>query len=257
MTNLYTRTSRQVQQSQHSIGSGLDGSQPQSPSSTQNAPSPQNPRIVYGQEIMQNGGQQVSIGINPQNPTTRQRITNEHQGNMGGVPQLSVISPQTPQQLEQMPNSGGNQALQDYQMQLMLLEMQNKKMRMLSQLSQGQGFVNVLSGNMPNAMRPPSSHPTGFNSQVNQQQMNMAWSHLQQSGVGGPGDWQLRPVGAPMTRLVSQGLVPEGMGTPQLTMPLPLTPIKKAQANSQSLTKKDTKVRFSTIRCIYRRNIDL
>ncbi len=225
------------------------------------------------------------------------------------------------------PNGGGNHALQDYQMQLMLLEQQNKKRLMMarqeqdsmggmprdgpggpgqngqpyqgaspqggrtgtspnlndpmkrgtpqmnaagipSPLPEGQGrgspgAINFMPGQMdptmathfykmsgmegnmvgamPNGMRPPSSHPTNFNGQMNQQQMmNIARAQQQQQqqqqqqGGAGPG-WQPGPSGAPMIPQTSQGAVPQGMGTPQQrAMPPPSAPAAGGPANGRT-----------------------
>jgi len=272
------------------------------------------------------------------------------------------------------PNSGGNHALQDYQMQLMLLEQQNKKRLMMarqeqdsmggmprdapggpggpgpngqpfqgaspqggrtgtspnlndpmkrgtpqlnaagipSPLPEGQGRgspgamnfihgqmdpniapqyfkVNVegnIVGAMPNGMRPPSSHPANFNSQISQQMVNMARAQQQQQqgGVGAGPSWQSGPNGAPMIQQSSQGPVPQGMGTPQQrAMPPPSAPATGAPANNgrtqpsspqqQSAApptpsqankanpknKKDAKpkVNFITFSCIFCRDVDI
>lgn len=223
-------------------------------------------------------------------------------------------------------NQTGNHALQDYQMQLMLLEQQNKKRLMMarqeqdnmggmprdgqggpggpgpngqpfqgaspqggrtgtspnlndpmkrgtpqlnaagipSPLPEGQGRgspgsmnfmpgqmdpnmaphfykqMNGMEGNMvgamPNGMRPPSSHPTGFSGQMNQQQMlSMARAQQQQQGGVGVSGWQPGPNGAPMLQQTSQGPVPQGMGTPQQrAMPPPSAPSAGAPANGRT-----------------------
>jgi hypothetical protein len=219
------------------------------------------------------------------------------------------------------PNSGGNHALQDYQMQLMLLEQQNKKRLMMarqeqdnmggmprdgsggpgqngqpfqgaspqggrtgtspnlndqmkrgtpqlnaagipSPLPEGQGRgspgamnfmpgqmeptipphfykMNGMEGNMvgamPNGMRPPSSHPTNFNGQMNPQMMMARAQQQQQQGGAGPG-WQPGPNGgAPMIQQTSQGAVPQGMGTPQQrAMAPPAAPAAGAAANGRT-----------------------
>ncbi|KAI9643958.1 hypothetical protein NHQ30_007309 [Ciborinia camelliae] len=87
--------------------------------------------------------------------------------------------------------------------------------------------MNGMDGNMmQNGMRPPSSHPGGFNPQgMSQQQMMMA---RQQAG------WQNGPNGAaPMVANPSQG-PPQAMGTPQQrNMPPPAAPAN-ASANGRT-----------------------
>lgn len=226
------------------------------------------------------------------------------------------------------PGQSGNHALQDYQMQLMLLEQQNKKRLMMARQEQdsmvpreggpggpganGQQFqgtspqgprsgsspnpndqmkrgtpqmnaagipsplpdgqsrgspgamnfmagqmdpsmppqfykqMNGMEGNMggamPNGMRPPSSHPQGFNGQQQlNAQMMMARQHQaaqqQQAQVAGgqvPG-WQTGPNGAPMMQQGSQGQLPQAMGTPQQrAMPPPSAPAAGAPANGRT-----------------------
>lgn len=212
-----------------------------------------------------------------------------------------------------MPGQGnaGNHALQDYQMQLMLLEQQNKKRLIMARAEQdttqsreatgpnGQPFpgnspqgprsgsspnpndmkrntpqmnpagiasplgdgqsraspgamnfmANQIDPNMkfynngpmngmenqmggPINMRPPSSHPMGYNGQMNQQQMIQMQQRVQQGQPGGmppqmPG-WA-GPNGAPVMPPNAQGQQTQTMGTPQQrAMPPPSAPAAAA-----------------------------
>jgi hypothetical protein len=222
-----------------------------------------------------------------------------------------------------VPNSGpsGGGALQDYQMQLMLLEQQNKKRLLMARQEQdtmhgpGQGPIqgggmpmnaqfqpgtspqgqrgvnspnpvdlkrgtpqmsntgvpspegqargspstinfmpnnmevggqfygkaNGIDGNamagMPNGIRPPSSHPAGFNGQMNPQQMAMARQQQQQQQSQQPG-WPGGPNVAPMMQQQGSqqgGPTPQPMGTPQQrAMPPPQVPNANATANGRT-----------------------
>jgi len=93
------------------------------------------------------------------------------------------------------------------------------------------GMENGMVGGMPN-MRPPSSHPGGFNNgQISQQQMMAARQQQQQAA----GNWQGGPNGAQMMPNPSNQGPPQAMGTPQQrNMPPPAAPAAGANANGRT-----------------------
>jgi hypothetical protein len=94
-------------------------------------------------------------------------------------------------------------------------------------------------GGMPNGMRPPSSHPAGFNVMSQQMQMvrQQQQQHQQAAVVAGqvPG-WQAGPNGAPMMQQPPQGPAQTSMGTSQRAMPPPSAPAASAIANGRTQT---------------------
>lgn len=95
------------------------------------------------------------------------------------------------------------------------------------------GMDGNMGGAMPNNMRPPSSHPGGFNGPaMNQQMMNLARQQQQTGQVPG---WQ-GPNGPPMMQQQpSQGPTPQNMGTPQQrAMQPPPAPAPGAPANGRT-----------------------
>ncbi|KAI9797209.1 MAG: hypothetical protein M1833_005618 [Piccolia ochrophora] len=288
----------------------------------------QNPNVqqksiqVYAQNLAQHqrsalNNQTVPKGMNPgavpnQASPMMQQVEGQDFGNM-----REFYAGNGAAQMRQ----GGNHALQDYQMQLMLLEQQNKKRLMMARQEQdghgrpdqpvpgqpgfqqgmspsgsrsgpspnpqdqmkrgtppkmvqsgmpgsplpdgsmpqqrgspaGMGFppgmqpqmgpqflqeLNDMNKNMvggaPNGalMRPPSSHPGGFNGPMNQQQVEMA---RQQAAGRMPGEnWQ-QPQQGPgqVAQQPPQGQRPQQIGTPQQrAMPPPQAPPANASNNN-------------------------
>ncbi|KAH8808081.1 SOM1 protein [Xylogone sp. PMI_703] len=100
--------------------------------------------------------------------------------------------------------------------------------------------MNGMEGNMaqgmPNGMRPPSSHPAGFNGQMTpQQQQLMRAQQQQQQQQQQAANWQAGPNGAAMIQQPSQqGPGQPAMGTPQQrAMPPPSAPAANAAANGR------------------------
>ncbi|KAF2662488.1 hypothetical protein K491DRAFT_585303 [Lophiostoma macrostomum CBS 122681] len=351
-------------------GSGMEmnGQRPQSPGSADNAPSPNKRQRVEGamnaanmaangfNEFAQQGQnvQQKSIEVYAQSLGQQQRLalnnTAMSQGMNPGV-QGSPLN-QPGQGLEGQhdmfagnPSRGGvppapgqgqgNHALQDYQMQLMLLEQQNKKRLLMARQEQdsmsagphnqqggGPGFPPAMSPQgsragpspnptdqmkrgtpklnqqglpgspMPDAamqprgspapgmnfdpsqmppgmppqypgfaqmpqnpmMRPPSSHPGGFNgAQVTQQQMelmrqggmqNGAWRGPGPQGMMGPG--QPQQMGGPMNQPQQRGQMPPPPAPPageqpRTQEPSPSQPAQAPPTPSQASKPKPTK----------------
>jgi len=240
--------------------------------------------------------------------------------NAGEMAQNGAMRPAVP---GQQPAGGGNHALQDYQMQLMLLEQQNKKRLMMARQEQdsmampgqgreggpgmgpnGQNFqgaspqgarsvnspnpsdqmkrpphmnaagipsplpegqardspnnMNFMPGQMdpnmnpqqyfvkngmdpnmpmPNGMRPPSSHPPGFNAQgMTPNQMAMAQQQQQRNANWqGPNGQMMPGQGGP------QQPMPQGQGTPQQRpMPPPAAPGAVANGRTQPPSPQQT-----------------
>ncbi|KAF2714029.1 hypothetical protein K504DRAFT_371176 [Pleomassaria siparia CBS 279.74] len=331
-----------AQMQRDSSGMDMNGQRPQSPGSSENAPSPNKRQRVEGgmnagnmpgnqfSEFAQaQNVQHKSIEVYAQSLATQHRIAlNNHamaQGMNSGV-QGSPMNQQGldgqhdmfagNQQRPGMPAAPGqpqgNHALQDYQMQLMLLEQQNKKRLLMARQEQDSmsggphaqpaggapGFAQNMSpqgsraGPSPNPvdqmakrtpkmnqpglpgspmpegamqqqrsspapnmgfdptqmppgmppqyynpqmqqnpmMRPPSSHPGGFNGQqMNPQQMEQ----MRQSGMmPNGGAWRQGPPG-----MIQQGqqLGPMGNNPPQRNMPPPPAPaVEQSRAQEPS-----------------------
>lgn len=91
------------------------------------------------------------------------------------------------------------------------------------------GMDPNMAGVMPNGMRPPSSHPGGFNSQMTPQQMAMARQQQQQVQ-----NWQ-GPNGQMMPQPAQGGAPQQNMGTPQQrAMPPPSAPAANPAANGRT-----------------------
>lgn len=145
--------------------SDMDGSRvrPASPGSADNAPSPSKRPRLDGAPFNSNQGVMIANGRPPQGMPGQQQhhgaqMPNKMMGTAGGPPsQASPLVPQgaDPSAMNQYYNpgdvapgtnmragagpnqaTGSNHALQDYQMQLMLLEQQNKKRLMMARQEQ-------------------------------------------------------------------------------------------------------------------------
>ena len=303
----------------------------------------QNPQVqqksiqVYAQNLAQHQRSAMSNQNMPKGMPNQPGMPNHGSPMMqpgpDGVPSMSEFYPGNPAAVMrgvQAPNGqNGNHALQDYQMQLMLLEQQNKKRLLMARQEQegkdsmprpdgqpgmtGQpGFPSgtgmspqgsrsgpspnpndqmargtpkmgqtglpvspLPDGSMPQArsspapmmtfnpqvspellqhmknmgdgmsglqqpngtgMRPPSSHPGGFNgAQYSNPQME-AMVRAQQQGRMPGGNWQQGAQGqAPMIQQTPQGQQPQQMGTPQQrnAMPPPQAPPAGAPNNGR------------------------
>ncbi|KAF1955379.1 hypothetical protein CC80DRAFT_93127 [Byssothecium circinans] len=173
-------------------GSQIDG-RPQSPGSNENAPSPnKRPRVDGGNMNQPNGPgqfnefaqnvQQKSIEVYAHSLVEQQRVAlNNHaisQGMNAGhqgspMPQAAGLDGSADMYAGNQPRTGlsngqpgppqGNHALQDYQMQLMLLEQQNKKRLLMARQEQdsmtGPHSQGVGGPGFPAAMSPQGSRP--------------------------------------------------------------------------------------------------
>ena len=162
----------------------INGQRPRTPSSGDNAPSPSKRARIEGHPgmTMQNGRPQQMLDPANNSPNAL-LMQSGAPGNMTDQ-QFMAFSAQPPQVQQKslevyhqnyknsMPNTngaaGGNYALQDYQMQLMLLEQQNKKRLLMARQEQeipreGQPFVGA-PGMSPSGSR--SGPSPGPNDQV-------------------------------------------------------------------------------------------
>ncbi|KAL8917313.1 MAG: hypothetical protein Q9172_005898 [Xanthocarpia lactea] len=162
----------------------MNGQRPRTPSSGDNAPSPSKRARIEGHPgmTMQNGRPQQMLDPANSSPNAL-LMQNGAPGNMTDQ-QFMAFSAQPPQVQQKslevyhqnyqksLPNgngtAGGNYALQDYQMQLMLLEQQNKKRLLMARQEQeipreGQPFVGA-PGMSPSGSR--SGPSPGPNDQV-------------------------------------------------------------------------------------------
>lgn len=174
MANMPMKSQAMLSAQMQRDGSGMEvnGQRPQSPGSSENAPSPnKRPRVEGGMNAGNMPGsqfnefaqqapnvQQKSIeGMNSGvqgSPMTQQGLDGQHDMFAGNQPRHGMpAAPGQPQ---------GNHALQDYQMQLMLLEQQNKKRLLMARQEH-----DTISG-VPHAQPavgapgfPPSMSPQG------------------------------------------------------------------------------------------------
>ncbi|KAF1851532.1 uncharacterized protein K460DRAFT_373522 [Cucurbitaria berberidis CBS 394.84] len=233
-------------------GSGMDmnGQRPQSPGSNDNAPSPnKRPRVDGGMnpgnmqgnqfgEFAQQGqnAQQKNIEVYAQSLAQQHRValnnTSSPQGMSSGVQGSPMAQPGLDGQHDMFAGNGprpgmpnpqgapqqGNHALQDYQMQLMLLEQQNKKRLLMARQEQDNmsgphqqgavgapGFVNAMS---PQGSRAgPSPNPAD--------QMKRGTPKLGQQGPPGspmPEGAMQRQGGSPAPNMgFDPNLAPPGM----------------------------------------------
>jgi hypothetical protein len=281
--------------------------------------------------VQQQGGQMSGIGkmpnAGPQNQGSPMMSQGQDGGTIAGYYNAGEMGTNGMRggQPGGQPGSGGNHALQDYQMQLMLLEQQNKKRLMMARQEQdsmsipgrdgqvppgnmgpnGQQFQGTspqgarsvnspnptdqmkrgtphmnpagmpspipegtsrgspsgmnfnmaggqmdasmaanqyfkmsgmdpnMPGAMPNGMRPPSSHPGGFNGQINPQMAAIAAQRQQQVAAGA--NWQPGPNGPNAQMMPGPNQGPQqqmNQGTPQQRgMPPPSAPAAAAANN--------------------------
>lgn len=242
-------------------GSGMDmnGQRPQSPGSNENAPSPnKRPRVDGGMnpgnmqgnqfgEFAQQGqnAQQKNIeGMNSGvqgSPMAQPGLDGQHDMFAGNGPRPMPANAQgAPQQ--------GNHALQDYQMQLMLLEQQNKKRLLMARQEQD----NMSGPHQQGAVGAPA-FPTGMSPQGSRavpspnpaDQRNRGTPKLGQQVPGSPmpegGMQQQRGSPAPGMNF-DPNLAPPGM-PPQFYQQMPQNPMMRppsshpgANFNQQQLT---------------------
>jgi len=186
-------------------GSGMDmnGQRPQSPGSNENAPSPnKRPRVDGGM----NAGNMPNNQFNefmPQGPGAQQKNIEgmnsgiqgspmaqpglDGQENMfaGNGPRPNNVPPNPPG----APQQGGNHALQDYQMQLMLLEQQNKKRLLMARQEQdnqsGHPQQGVMGGPGFGAAMSPQGSRAGGPSPNPSDQMKRGTPKLGQQALPG------------------------------------------------------------------------
>ncbi|PVH97658.1 hypothetical protein DM02DRAFT_644063 [Periconia macrospinosa] len=217
-------------------GSQMDmNGRPQSPGSNDNAASPNKRQRVEGGMNAANGpnqfndfaGQQNKIEVYAQSLAQQQRMAlNNHaitQGMNAGVQgspmtQPGVLDgsgeifagnqPRTGMPAGQPGQQPGNHALQDYQMQLMLLEQQNKKRLLMARQEQ-----DNMSGSHQGV-----AGPAGFSAAMSPQG----------SRAGGPSPNPTDQMKKNTPRMGAQGLpgspMPEGMMQPQRNSPAPNMP---------------------------------
>lgn len=294
---------------------------------------------VYSQNLAQRTRSALNNHVHAQAMNAGVQGSPMNQQGLDGHDPMFAGNPSRAGMPAQPGQSQGNHALQDYQMQLMLLEQQNKKRLLMARQEQdnmgphaqnpvgGQGFTNAMSpqGNrpgpspnptdmkrgtpklnqqglpgspMPDAamqpqrnspvpmnfdvnqmppgmppqfapgynqmqMRPPSSHPGGFNGQpqITPQQMEMmrngamqpngAWRGPAPQGMM-PG--QPQPMGGPMGNPQQRGNMPPPPApqtgeqpraqepSPQQPAQAPPTPSQSTKANPKKKPTKDNKV---------------
>ncbi|KAF2006603.1 hypothetical protein P154DRAFT_220332 [Amniculicola lignicola CBS 123094] len=245
----------------------MNGQRPQSPGSIENAPSPnKRPRVEGGMnagnmpgnqfnDFAAQGGnlqQQKSIEVYAQSLAQQQRLAMSNQAMPQGMNSGVQGSPMNQQGLDGqhevytgnqprpgMPAGGpgqqqGNHALQDYQMQLMLLEQQNKKRLLMAR--QEQDSISTAPHGQPSVGPPgfaPAMSPQGSRSGPSpnpNDQMKRGTPKLNQQGLPGSpmpdAAMQQRSSPAPGGFPIDPSQMPPGMppqfGYPQMTGQTPM-----------------------------------
>ncbi|KAF2735719.1 hypothetical protein EJ04DRAFT_183548 [Polyplosphaeria fusca] len=175
----------------------MNGQRPQSPGSAENAPSPNKRARVEGMNPANMAGNQFGEFAQP-GPAMQQKAL-EGMNTVQGSPLNQQLEGHTDVFAGNQPRPGmppapgppqGNHALQDYQMQLMLLEQQNKKRLLMARQEQDNmsggpphGQAAVGAPGFPPAMSPqgsragPSPNPT--------EQMKRGTPKIPQQGLPG------------------------------------------------------------------------
>ncbi|KAK0103986.1 hypothetical protein ONS96_005091 [Cadophora gregata f. sp. sojae] len=166
-----------------------------------------------GQPFQQGTSPQGPRSVNSPNPGDQMKRGTPHMNNAG------MPSPLPEGQSRGSPSNGMNFNLPGGQMDP----------NMNPQYFKMNGMDPNMAGVMPNGMRPPSSHPGGFNGQMTPQQMAMARQQQQQVQ-----NWQ-GPNGQMMPQPASGGAPQQNMGTPQQrAMPPPSAPAANPAANGRT-----------------------
>jgi len=166
-----------------------------------------------GQPFQQGTSPQGPRSVNSPNPGDQMKRGTPHMNNAG------MPSPLPEGQSRGSPSNAMNFNLPGGQMDP----------NMNPQYFKMNGMDPNMAGVMPNGMRPPSSHPGGFNSQMTPQQMAMARQQQQQVQ-----NWQ-GPNGQMMPQPAQGGAPQQNMGTPQQrAMPPPSAPAANPAANGRT-----------------------
>ncbi|PVH89217.1 hypothetical protein DL98DRAFT_402103, partial [Cadophora sp. DSE1049] len=166
-----------------------------------------------GQPFQQGTSPQGPRSVNSPNPGDQMKRGTPHMNN------ASMPSPLPEGQSRGSPSNGMNFNLPGGQMDP----------NMNPQYFKMNGMDPNMAGVMPNGMRPPSSHPGGFNSQMTPQQMAMARQQQQQVQ-----NWQ-GPNGQMIPQPAQGGAPQQNMGTPQQrAMPPPSAPAANPAANGRT-----------------------
>jgi len=167
-----------------------------------------------GQPFQQGTSPQGPRSVNSPNPGDQMKRGTPHMNNAG------MPSPLPDGQSRGSPSGGINFNLPGGQMDP----------NMNQQYFKMNGMDPNMAGVMPNGMRPPSSHPGGFNNQMTPQQLAMARQQHQQGQ-----NWQGGPNGQMMPQPTQGGTPQQNMGTPQQrAMPPPSAPAANPAANGRT-----------------------
>jgi len=153
--------------------------------------------MANGMNMMGNAGSPMMQGMNPTQ--------------FGDNMSMDMYNPRMAgQPMQGGPGAGqsGNHALQDYQMQLMLLEQQNKKRLMMARQEQDNAVNRGDNGAMPVGMQPAGMSPSGSRTGTSPNPTDQM-KRTPQIGVGGPGGGGLP--GSPAPGEGMQGRSPAGM----------------------------------------------
>ncbi|CZT41636.1 related to Som1 protein [Rhynchosporium secalis] len=184
----------------------------------QGGPGPVGPN---GQPFQQGTSPQGPRSVNSPNPGDQMKRGTPHMNNAG------MPSPLPEGQSRGSPSAGMNFNLPGGQMD------QGMNQQYFKMNGMDPNMAGNMAGVMPNGMRPPSSHPGGFNGQMTPQQIAMARQQQQQQAQQNWG--QAGPNGQMMPQPNQGGGPQQTMGTPQQrAMPPPSAPAVNPAANGRT-----------------------